>query len=66
MKSNSRKAINNHVDDEDKGVTKCDTLRGKQDLTIINKFRLLLFLSKSLFIALLYQERNLSWIKKDI
>lgn len=31
MKSNSRKAINNHVDDEDKWVTKCDTLKDKQD-----------------------------------
>ena len=34
--TNSRKAISDHVDDEDKGVTKCDTLGGKQDLTIIN------------------------------
>ena len=29
--SNTRKAINDHVDEEDKGVTKCDTLGGKQD-----------------------------------
>lgn len=35
--TNSRKAINDHVDDEDKGVTKCDTLGGKQDLIIINE-----------------------------
>lgn len=35
--SNSRKAIGDHVDDEDKGVTKCDTLGGKQELTIINE-----------------------------
>ena len=35
--SNTRKAIADHVDDEDKGVTKCDTLGGKQDLTIINE-----------------------------
>lgn len=35
--TNSRKAINDHVDNEDKGVTKCDTLGGKQDLTIINE-----------------------------
>lgn len=26
---NSRKALKDHVDDEDKGVTKCDTLGGK-------------------------------------
>ncbi|MDD6134043.1 MAG: Bro-N domain-containing protein [Selenomonadaceae bacterium] len=35
--TNTRKAIADHVDEEDKGVTKCDTLGGKQDLTIINE-----------------------------
>lgn len=35
--SNSRKAIADHVDDEDKGVTKCDTLGGVQELTVINE-----------------------------
>ena len=35
--SNYRKAIIDHVDEEDKGVTKCDTLGGKQNLTIINE-----------------------------
>jgi prophage antirepressor-like protein len=35
--SNTRKAIADHVDDEDKGVTKCDTLGGRQDLTVINE-----------------------------
>ena len=35
--SNSRKAITDHVDIEDKGVTKCYTLGGMQDLTIINE-----------------------------
>lgn len=35
--SNPRKAIGDHVDDEDKGVTKCDTLGGMQDLSIINE-----------------------------
>lgn len=35
--SNSRKAIADHVDEEDKGVTKCDTLGGVQNLTIINE-----------------------------
>ena len=34
---NPRKAISDHVDEEDKGVTKCDTLGGKQDMTIINE-----------------------------
>lgn len=35
--SNPRKALADHVDEEDKGVTKCDTLGGKQDLTMINE-----------------------------
>lgn len=35
--SNSRKALADHVDDEDKGVTKCDTLGGTQELTVINE-----------------------------
>ena len=35
--SNSRKALLDHVDVEDKGVTKCDTLGGKQDFSIINE-----------------------------
>lgn len=35
--SNPRKAIIDHIDEEDKGVTKCDTLGGKQDLTMINE-----------------------------
>lgn len=35
--SNPRKAISDHVDEEDKGVTKCDTLGGNQNLTIINE-----------------------------
>ena len=34
---NARKAIGDHVDDEDKGVTKCDTLGGVQKLNIINE-----------------------------
>ena len=34
---NSRKAISDHVDEEDRGVTKCDTLGGTQELTIINE-----------------------------
>lgn len=35
--SNPRDALSKHVDDEDKGVAKCDTLGGSQDLTIINE-----------------------------
>lgn len=35
--TNTRKALNDHVDDEDKGVTKCDTLGGAQEMTVINE-----------------------------
>lgn len=35
--SNPRDAISKHVDDEDKGVAKCDTLGGNQNMTIINE-----------------------------
>ena len=35
--TNSRKALSDHVYDEDKGVTKCDTLGGVQNIAIINE-----------------------------
>lgn len=35
--SNSRDALSKHVDQEDKGVANCDTLGGKQELTVINE-----------------------------
>ena len=35
--SNPRDALAKRVDDEDKGVAKCDTLGGTQDLTVINE-----------------------------
>lgn len=35
--SNTRKALADHVDEEDKGITKCDTPGGVQDLTVINE-----------------------------
>ena len=35
--ANPRDAISKHVDVEDKGVANCDTLGGKQELTIINE-----------------------------
>ena len=35
--SNTRKALQDHVDKEDKGVTKRDTLGGPQRMTIINE-----------------------------
>ena len=45
--SNSRKALSDHVDDEDKGVTKSDTLRGNQNITIINESGLYSLILKS-------------------
>jgi len=35
--SNPRKAMTDHIDNEDKGVTKCDTLGGQQSFTVINE-----------------------------
>ena len=35
--TNNRKALADHVDADDKGVTKCDTLGGTQELAIINE-----------------------------
>lgn len=35
--SNSRKALSDHVDEEDKGVTKCDTLGGAQEMVVVNE-----------------------------
>jgi len=35
--SNTRDALRQHVDDEDKGVVICDTLGGTQKMTIINE-----------------------------
>lgn len=34
---NTRDALSKHVDDEDKGVAKCDTLGGTQNIAIINE-----------------------------
>lgn len=35
--SNTRDALAKRVDNEDKGIAKCDTLGGVQDLTVINE-----------------------------
>lgn len=45
--TNSRKALIDHVDEEDKGVTKRDTLGGNQKLTIINESGLYCLIIKS-------------------
>lgn len=61
--SNPRKALGDHVDDEDKGVTKCDTLGGKQELTTINESGLYsLVLSSKLPTAKQFKR----WITSDV
>lgn len=61
--SNPRKALADHVDTEDKGVTKCDTLGGKQELTTINESGLYsLVLSSKLPTAKQFKR----WITSDV
>lgn len=61
--SNPRKALNDHVDDEDKGVTKCDTLGGAQEMTIINESGLYsLVLSSKLPTAKKFKR----WVTSDV
>lgn len=61
--TNPRKAIGDHVDDEDKGVTKCDTPGGLQDLTVINESGLYsLILSSKLPSAKNFKR----WITSDV
>ncbi len=35
--ANSRKALSDHLDDDEKGVTDCDTPGGKQQMAVINE-----------------------------
>lgn len=61
--SNSRKAIADHVDEEDKGVMKCDTLGGVQDLVVINESGLYsLILSSKLPAA----KRFKHWVTSEV
>ena len=61
--SNPRKAIIDHVDEDDKGVTKCDTLGGTQELTVINESGLhSLILSSKLPTA----KKSKRWITHDV
>ena len=61
--SNSRKAIIDHVHEDDKGVTKCDTPSGTQNMTIINESGLyaLIFGSK-----LELAQRFKHWVTSEI
>lgn len=61
--SNPRDAIRKHVDDEDKGVAKCDTLGGNQELVIINESGLYsLILSSKLPTAKQFKR----WVTNDV
>lgn len=61
--SNPRKAILDHVDNEDKGVTKRDTLGGAQEMTIINESGLYsLILSSKLPTAKDFKR----WVTKEV
>ncbi len=61
--TNPRKAMADHVDEEDKGVTKCDTLGGTQQMTIINESGLYsLILSSKLESA----KRFKRWITSEV
>ena len=61
--SNTSKALKDHVDDEDKGVTKRYTLGGKQNLTIINESGLYsLILSSKLPQAKAFKR----WVTNDV
>lgn len=61
--TNSRKAIADHVDEDDKGVTKCDTLGGVQDLVAINESGLYsLILSSKLPTA----KRFKHWVTSEV
>lgn len=55
--SDTAKAIRTHVDNEDKGVTKCDTLGGQQELTVINESGLY---NRTKFVCLALKVANLS------
>lgn len=61
--SNPRKALGDHVDDADKGVTKRDTLGGMQNMTIINESGLYsLILSSKLPTA----KRFKRWVTSEV
>ncbi|AQZ43487.1 phage antirepressor [Listeria monocytogenes] len=61
--SNTQKAILNHVDEEDKGVTKWDTLGGKQELIVINESGLYSLILKS---KLPTAKRFKRWVTSEV
>lgn len=61
--TNTRDALFKHVEDEDKGVAKCDTLGGMQELIIINESGLYsLILSSKLKSAKMFKK----WVTQEV
>lgn len=61
--TNARKALTDHVDEDDKGVTKCDTLGGSQNMTVINESGLYsLILSSKLTTAKKFKR----WVTSEV
>lgn len=61
--SNPRKALIDHVDEDDKGVTKCDTRGGAQEFTVINESGLYSLVLKS---KLPKAKEFKKWITSDV
>lgn len=61
--TNSRKAIADHVRDRDKGVTKCYTLGGEQELVIVNEAGVYSLILRS---KLPSAEKFQDWVTHDV
>lgn len=61
--SNLRDAISKHVDDEDKGVAKCDTLGGRQEILFINESGLYSLILRSQLPA---AKRFKRWVTSEV
>lgn len=61
--SNLRDAISKHVDDEDKGVAKCDTLGGRQEILFINESGLYSLIFRSQLPA---AKRFKRWVTSEV
>lgn len=57
-----RSAVSKKVDEEDRGVTNCDTLGGKQKITIINESGLYNLLAKSQTPSVAYKTELKNWL----
>lgn len=57
-----RSAVSKKVDEEDKRVTNCDTLGGKQKMTIINETGLYNLLAKSQTLSVAYKTELKNWL----